>query len=113
MQMSYPDNSLDSVYAIEATVRAPSLEVIYSEVFRILKPGGSFDVDEWLMTDEYDNDDSRHRAIPLGIEQGNGISNTEKIYVALQATRKDGFQLELLIDLADIEVGMRSRSIGL
>ena len=40
--MSFPDNSFDAVYAIEATVHAPSLEGIYSEIFRVLKPGGTF-----------------------------------------------------------------------
>ena len=54
--MSFPDNSFDAVYAIEATVHAPSLEGIYSEIFRVLKPGGVFGVYEWLMTDAYDND---------------------------------------------------------
>lgn len=32
MQMTFPDNSFDAVYAIEATVHAPSLEGIYSEI---------------------------------------------------------------------------------
>jgi sterol 24-C-methyltransferase len=101
MQMSFPDNSFDAVHAIEATVHAPSLEGIYSEIFRVLKPGGVFGVYEWLMTEKYNNDDPHHRAIRLGIEQGNGISNMEKISVALKAMKKAGFELELNEDLAD------------
>ncbi|EKG20191.1 Methyltransferase type 11 [Macrophomina phaseolina MS6] len=101
MQMSFPDNSFDAVYAIEATVHAPSLEGIYSEIFRVLKPGGVFGVYEWLMTDKYDNDNPRHREIRLGIELGDGISNMEKIEVALEAMKKAGFELELNEDLAD------------
>jgi sterol 24-C-methyltransferase len=100
-QMSFPDNSFDAVYAIEATVHAPSLEGIYSEIFRVLKPGGVFGVYEWLMTDKYDNDNPGHREIRLGIEQGNGISNMEKIEVALKAMKAAGFDLELHEDLAD------------
>ena len=83
--MSFPDNSFDAVYAIEATVHAPSLEGIYSEIFRVLKPGGVFGVYEWLMTDKYDNENPHHREIRLGIEIGDGISNMEKIEVALDA----------------------------
>ena len=49
--MSFPDNSFDAVYAIEATVHAPKLEGVYGEIFRVLKPGGVFGVYEWLMTD--------------------------------------------------------------
>jgi len=101
MQMPYPDNSFDAVYAIEATVHAPSLEGIYSEIFRVLKPGGVFGVYEWLMTDAYDNSNPHHREIRLGIEQGDGISNMEKIDVALDAMKAAGFKLELNEDLAD------------
>lgn len=101
MQMSFPDNSFDAVYAIEATVHAPSLEGIYSEIFRVLKPGGVFGVYEWLMTDAYENSNEEHRRIRLGIEQGDGISNMEKIDVALAAMKAAGFQLELNEDLAD------------
>ncbi|KAB2577106.1 Methyltransferase type 11 [Lasiodiplodia theobromae] len=101
MQMSFADNTFDAVYAIEATVHAPSLEGIYSEIFRVLKPGGVFGVYEWLMTDKYDNDNPHHREIRLGIELGDGISNMEKIEVALEAMKKAGFELELHEDLAD------------
>ncbi|KAI9704494.1 MAG: Delta(24)-sterol C-methyltransferase [Bogoriella megaspora] len=101
MQMAFPDNSFDAVYAIEATVHAPSLEGIYSQIFRVLKPGGVFGVYEWLMTDKYNNDDPEHRSIRLGIEQGDGISNMEKIAVALKAIEAAGFELELHEDLAD------------
>jgi sterol 24-C-methyltransferase len=101
MQMDFPDNSFDAVYAIEATVHAPSLEGIYSEIFRVLKPGGVFGVYEWLMTDAYDNDNPRHREIRLGIEIGDGISNMEKIDVALAAMKTAGFKLEVNEDLAD------------
>lgn len=99
--MSFPENTFDAVYAIEATVHAPSLEGIYSQIFRVLKPGGVFGVYEWLMTDKYDNSNPKHRSIRLGIEQGDGISNMEKIEVALEAIKAAGFELELNEDLAD------------
>jgi len=99
--MSFEDNTFDAVYAIEATVHAPSLEGIYSEIFRVLKPGGVFGVYEWLMTENYDNDNPHHREVRLGIEQGDGISNMEKISVALDAVKAAGFNLEFHEDLAD------------
>lgn len=99
--MSFPENSFDAVYAIEATVHAPSLEGVYSQIFRVLKPGGVFGVYEWLMTDAYDNENPRHREIRLGIELGDGISNMEKIDVALKAIKAAGFELELNEDLAE------------
>ncbi|CZT48436.1 probable DELTA(24)-STEROL C-METHYLTRANSFERASE (ERG6) [Rhynchosporium secalis] len=100
MQMSFPENSFDCVYAIEATVHAPSLEGVYSQIFKVLKPGGVFGVYEWLMTDKYDNDNPRHREIRLGIELGDGISNMVKISEGLRAIKAAGFELELHEDLA-------------
>ncbi|KAG9254060.1 CgERG6-2 protein [Emericellopsis atlantica] len=100
MQMSFPDNSFDAVYAIEATVHAPTLEGIYSEIYRVLKPGGTFGVYEWLMTDQYDNDNLHHREIRLGIEQGDGISNMCKVEEALQAMKAAGFELLRNEDMA-------------
>ncbi|TQS31776.1 hypothetical protein Golomagni_07933, partial [Golovinomyces magnicellulatus] len=99
--MSFPDNSFDAIYAIEATVHAPSLEGIYSEIYRVLKPGGVFGVYEWLMTDDYDNDNIRHREIRLGIEQGDGISNMVKVSEGLDAMKAAGFDMLHHEDLAD------------
>jgi sterol 24-C-methyltransferase len=99
--MSFPENTFDAVYAIEATVHAPSLEGVYSQIFRVLKPGGVFGVYEWLMTEDYDNDNPRHREIRLGIEIGDGISNMVKISEALEAIKAAGFELECNEDLAE------------
>ena len=99
--MSFPAESFDAVYAIEATVHAPSLEGVYSQIFRVLKPGGVFGIYEWLMTDRYDNDNPHHREIRLGIEQGDGISNMVRVSEGLQAIKAAGFELEMHEDLAE------------
>ena len=101
MQMSFPENSFDAVYAIEATVHAPNLGGIYSQIFKVLKPGGTFGVYEWVMTDKYDNENPHHRKIRLGIEQGNGISNMDTIEVALKAMEDAGFEMQYHEDLAE------------
>ncbi|KAH7358675.1 sterol 24-C-methyltransferase [Plectosphaerella cucumerina] len=101
MQMSFADNTFDAVYAIEATVHAPTLEGIYSEIYRVLKPGGVFGVYEWLMTENYDNDNLEHREIRLGIEVGDGISNMCKISDAQAAMKAAGFKMLMEEDLAE------------
>lgn len=98
--MPFPDNSFDAVYAIEATVHAPSLKGVYSEIFRVLKPGGVFGVYEWLMTEEFNNDDLDHRRIRLHIEEGDGIVQMFKISDGVAAIKAAGFKLELETDLA-------------
>ncbi|OJJ50288.1 hypothetical protein ASPZODRAFT_1138566 [Penicilliopsis zonata CBS 506.65] len=100
MQMGFPDNHFDAIYAIEATVHAPDLEGVYREIFRVLKPGGVFGVYEWLMLDSYDDSDTEQRQIRQGIEQGNGISNMVKVADGLAAIRNAGFELVFHDDLA-------------
>lgn len=101
MHMPFSDATFDAVYAIEATVHAPSLRGVYSEIFRVLKPGGVFGVYEWVMTDEYDNNNPEHRQIRLDIEQGDGIANMVKAADAVTAIKEAGFEL---IDYEDLSV---------
>lgn len=98
--MDFSQNSFDAVYAIEATVHAPSLQAVYEQIYRVLKPGGIFGVYEWVMTDDYDDDNPEHRAIRLGIERGDGIANMTTRKHALHAIRAAGFTLEHEEDLS-------------
>jgi len=99
--MDFPENSFDAVYAMEATVHAPSLQGVYEQIFRVLKPGGTFGVYEWVMTDQFDETNAEHRAIRLGIERGNGISHMRPRTDAVDAIKAAGFVLEHEEDLAE------------
>lgn len=101
MQMDFPAETFDAVYAIEATVHAPVLEGVYSEIYKVLKPGGTFGVYEWVMTDEYDENNEEHRRIAYGIEVGDGIPKMYKKDVADKALRNVGFEIIYEKDLAD------------
>ncbi|ORY79878.1 sterol 24-C-methyltransferase [Protomyces lactucae-debilis] len=100
MQMPFEDEQFDCVYAIEATVHAPKLEGVYGEIYRVLKPGGTFGVYEWLMTDAYDASNKQHREIAYGIEVGNGIPQMVKIEECLRALKAVGFEVTFNEDLA-------------
>ncbi|GMM37946.1 sterol 24-C-methyltransferase [Saccharomycopsis crataegensis] len=101
MHMDFPENSFDAVYAIEATVHAPKLEGVYGEIYKVLKPGGTFGVYEWVMTDAYDETNPEHRKIAYGIEIGDGIPKMYKREVAEQALKNVGFDILYERDLAD------------
>jgi sterol 24-C-methyltransferase len=38
--MPFDENQFDAVYAIEATLHAPSLKNVYAQCCQVLKPGG-------------------------------------------------------------------------
>lgn len=98
------------MYAIEATCHAPSLKGVYSEILRVLKPGGVFGVYEWLMTDAYDDDDLDHRRIRLAIEQGDGIARMFNRNEGVSAMKDAGFELEHHEDLATPSTTTKSAS---
>lgn len=98
--MKFPENSFDAVFAIEATVHAPSLQGVYEQIYRVLKPGGRFGVYEWVMTDKFDDSNPAHCAIRLGIQRGNGIASMKTGKHAEEAIKAAGFILEHSEDLA-------------
>ncbi|KAF2770174.1 hypothetical protein EJ03DRAFT_389010 [Teratosphaeria nubilosa] len=102
MEINFPENTFDAVYAIEATCHAPTLEGVYSQMFRVLKPGGTCGIYEWVMTDKFDSKNPHHEAIRLGIERGNGISNMVTRQEAYDAILKAGFDIEYHEDLAEL-----------
>jgi sterol 24-C-methyltransferase len=72
MAMPFPDSSFDAAYSIEATVHGGSLAGVYTEIRRVLKPGGSFASYEWAMTPRFDASDPGHRRVRRDIELANG-----------------------------------------
>ncbi|EEB08377.1 sterol 24-C-methyltransferase Erg6 [Schizosaccharomyces japonicus yFS275] len=103
MHMPFEDNTFDFVYAIEATVHAPSLEQVYSEIYRVLKPGGVFGVYEWVMSDDYDPKNPEHRSIAYDIEKGDGIPQMCTMKDARDAMKAAGFDLQTAEDLTDTD----------
>lgn len=93
MALPMSDNSFDGAYAIEATCHAPDKVGVFSEVFRVLKPGAKFAGYEWCVTDKYDSKNKTHVALREGIEVGNGLPvlATEKGVIA--ALEKAGFEI--------------------
>jgi len=74
MKLPFPDNSFDHVYAIEATCHAPNRVGVYSEICRVLKPGGKFACYEWCLVDnKYDPKNEDHHRIKKWIEEGDGL----------------------------------------
>ncbi|KAF8635452.1 hypothetical protein AX15_000430 [Amanita polypyramis BW_CC] len=97
----FGEGYFDAVYAIEATVHAPTWEGVYSEIFKVLKPGGVFGVYEWCMTDTWDPSIPEHKELAHQIELGNGIPEMRPLRLAREALNTVGFVVEHEEDLAE------------
>ena len=113
------DSGHYTVYAIEATVHAPTWEGVYAEILKVLKPGGvvstglghvgehgcssipQFGVYEWCMTDSWDPSIPDHKALAHEIELGNGIPEMRPLSKARAAIESVGFDIEHEEDLAE------------
>jgi len=84
--------SYDAAYAIEATCHAPDRVGVYSEVFRVLRPGSIFAGYEWCLTDRYSDADAEHREIKKGIEIGDGLPDLIHTSKVLEALKQAGFE---------------------
>jgi sterol 24-C-methyltransferase len=93
MKLPFDDNSFDAVYAIEATCHAPDRVGVYSEILRVLKPGGVFATYEWCLTDAYDKENDEHQVIKKAIEEGDGLPDMCHTSACTNALTKTGFEL--------------------
>mmetsp|Transcript_11670 Transcript_11670/g.35598 ORF Transcript_11670/g.35598 Transcript_11670/m.35598 type:complete len:355 (+) Transcript_11670:79-1143(+) len=100
-QLQFDKDSFDGVYAIEATCHTNDKCSVYSEAFRVLKPGGRFAAWEWVVTDAYDPTNEEHRQVRFGIEKGNGLPETVHYRTVLDALKKVGFVVEDAFDATE------------
>ncbi len=93
MEMPLEDGSYDGAYGFEATCHAPDKTALFTEVFRVLKPGAEFAAYEWCLTDRYDGGNAEHRRIKKGIEEGDGLPDIWTVEATLQCLRDAGFEI--------------------
>jgi sterol 24-C-methyltransferase len=101
MNLPFAEASFDRVYAIEATCHAPDKVGCYSQMFKVLKPGGLFAGYEWVMTDKYDERDPAQRRIKHLIEKGDGLPDLARPKDVVQGLRDSGFEVIEYFDLAE------------
>lgn len=101
LHMKFDDAEFDGAYAIEATAYAPDLQVVYAEIFRVLRPGARFAVYEPVLASRYCDDDSSHREIRRTHERVFGIPPLQKASTAIEAMKAAGFEVEVAEDLAE------------
>ena len=99
------DQTFDRGYAIESTCHAPDKAGAFAEIHRILKPGALFWGQEMCLTDRYDPDDDRHRAIKRELMRGIALPEIATFGEVRQALLTAGFEVLEGEDLAAGEHG--------
>ncbi|KAL6893866.1 hypothetical protein ACP4OV_007964 [Aristida adscensionis] len=99
MSMPFLDNTFDGAYALQDTCHAPDARAAYREIYRVLKPGQYFAVDEWCMTDRFDPGNAKHLAIKAEIELGGGLPDIRTTRQCVQAVKDAGFEVIFAKDL--------------
>lgn len=61
--LDFADATFDAVYAVQPMTYVSDVAFTFAEVFRILKPGGTFVINDVAALDAYDGDDSHHRTL--------------------------------------------------
>lgn len=100
MKLPFADNTFDGVYQIEATCHAPDRVPVFSEIFRVLKPGAVFAGYEWVVTDRYDPNNAEHRRIIHDVEEGDALPELVRAHVIDEALEAAGFEEIDCVDVA-------------
>eukprot|EP00189_Rhodosorus_marinus_P010288 CAMPEP_0184738228 /NCGR_PEP_ID=MMETSP0315-20130426/939_1 /TAXON_ID=101924 /ORGANISM="Rhodosorus marinus, Strain UTEX LB 2760" /LENGTH=356 /DNA_ID=CAMNT_0027205861 /DNA_START=43 /DNA_END=1113 /DNA_ORIENTATION=+ len=92
-KLEFDDSSVDGAYAIEATCHTNDKDSVYSEAFRVLKPGAYFAAWEWVTTDKYDANNPEHQRVRFNLEKGNGLPETAPWHEVIASLKRCGFEV--------------------
>jgi sterol 24-C-methyltransferase len=89
----FPDNSFDAVYAIQPMTYISNHDHTFSEIYRVLKPGGYFGFNDVAALDNYDRDNNAHRLLIQHTRELTAFGGFWHYKYWNDAFKKPGFEL--------------------
>ncbi|CAF1373412.1 unnamed protein product [Rotaria sordida] len=112
MDLPFENNSFDHVYAIESICHSPEKSKCFAEVFRVLKPGGSFVAYDACLTDKYDNQNPEHIEIIHMVEANFGLPELQSTHQLISDLQSVGFTVEESRILLEADISWYRRLEG-
>ncbi len=104
-KLPYEDSAFDVIFSQEALVNAPDKDLTYREIFRVLKPGGEFSVQDW-----YADAANKHWADlvkPIDEEHKSSLATMQD---TAQTLKRIGFESVQNEDIRELAPGSLARA---
>ena len=100
MDVPMEDGHFDALYSFEAICHAPDTAKLFTELYRLLKPGGEIAAIDWCLTQKFDEDKALHRDIRDRIEFSNATPDLLTTQRQLDVMKQVGFEILSATDQA-------------
>lgn len=91
--LPFPDNYFDAVYQVQAFTYTQDVDKLFTEIYRIMKPGARFSWIDWVLLDKYNPNNDIHRKAVAGTKAVIGGVLTEHPEFWINAMKKSGFNI--------------------
>ncbi len=94
LPLPFPDNSFDGFYQVQAFTYVTSLDALFAELARVLKPGAKLSFLDWFQLDAYDPQNATHAGLLAKTKAIIGAVYTPTAQEYIDALTRAGFQVQ-------------------
>jgi len=98
--LPYPDETFDAVYQIQVLTYTKDKHALFSELYRVLKPGGRLSFLDWVKLDKYNPTDPHHQSIMKKVKPLIGAVDTPSGDELEHYLKQVGFEVTYKGDLS-------------
>jgi len=98
--LPFPDQSFDALYQIQVLTYAKDKKALFSEMFRVMKPGAKLSFLDWVKTDAYDASNKKHQDILKAVKPLIGAVDTPSGEELKSVLEEVGFNVTFSADIS-------------